>query len=235
MLRRAVLMLRRARAARRLRRRAQGVADDRRREPRCGAPVRGRASRARSSRSRRISRTRCRTQPRRRSAAARCCVGGLTPADVSSDEIVTATRSGSQRVGRIPTPLHDSAAVTLGAETYLFGGGTGTAQIDTILEVDPRTGAAQVAGHLPAGSSDQSAAAIGRTAYIVGGYTGTRWLDTIVAWSPGGPRESSRTCRTRSATPPWRLPPAASSSPAARSRTAPRATRSTPSRPARYR
>jgi DNA-binding beta-propeller fold protein YncE len=113
-------------------------------------------------------------------------IGGLTPADVSSDQIVTATRAGSRRIGRIPNALHDSAAVTIGPSTYLFGGGTGLAQIDTILMIDPRTGAAQPVGHLPSGSSDQSGTAIGRTAYIVGGYTGTRWLDTIVAWSPGG-------------------------------------------------
>jgi len=112
-------------------------------------------------------------------------IGGLTTADVSSNAIVTATRAGSRAVGTIPQALHDSAAVTLGRDTYLFGGGTGTAQIDTILMIDPRTGAAQAVGHLPAGSSDQSAAVIGRTAYIVGGYTGTHWLDTIVAWSPG--------------------------------------------------
>jgi YVTN family beta-propeller protein len=113
-------------------------------------------------------------------------LGGLTPADASSDEIVTATRAGSQRVGRIPTALHDSAAVKIGGSAYLFGGGTPTTQIDTILMVDPATGAAQAVGHLPTGSSDQSAAVIGRTAYVVGGYTGSaRWLDTIVAWSPG--------------------------------------------------
>ena len=111
---------------------------------------------------------------------------------------------GSRRVGRIPGALHDSAAVTIGASSYLFGGGTGVAQIDTILMVDPRTGAAQVVGHLPAGSSDQSAAAIGHTAYIVGGYTGTRWLDTIVAWSPGGHARVVAHLRTRCATPPSR-------------------------------
>jgi YVTN family beta-propeller protein len=113
-------------------------------------------------------------------------LGGLTPADISSNEIVTATRAGSQRIGRIPTALHDSAAVKIGGRTYLFGGGTGVSEIDTILMVDPRTGAAQAIGRLPSGSSDQSAAVIGQTAYIVGGYTGTRWLDTIVAWSPSG-------------------------------------------------
>ncbi len=113
-------------------------------------------------------------------------VGGLTATDVSTDEIVTATRAGSQRVGRIPAALHDAAAVTIGRTTYVFGGGNGVAQLDGILAVDPRTGAAQAAGRLPAPSSDQAGAAIGRTAYIVGGYTGSHWLDTIVAWRPGG-------------------------------------------------
>jgi YVTN family beta-propeller protein len=113
-------------------------------------------------------------------------VGGLTAADTSTDEIVTATRAGSQRVGRIPAALHDAAAVTIGPTTYVFGGGNGVGQLDGILAVDPRTGAAQSAGRLPAPSSDQAGAAIGRTAYIVGGYTGAHWLDTIVAWRPGG-------------------------------------------------
>ncbi len=93
-------------------------------------------------------------------------LGGLTADDVSTDAIVTATRAGSTRVGRIPTALHDAAAVTLGRLSYVFGGGTGTSQVDTIFMVDPRTGA-------------------GRTAYIAGGYTGSRWLDTVVAWRPG--------------------------------------------------
>jgi YVTN family beta-propeller protein len=113
-------------------------------------------------------------------------LGGLTAADTSRDDIVTVSRSGSRRVGRLPTPVHDAAAVTIGTLSYLFGGGTGPSQIDTIVKVDPRTGAAEAVGHLPTGSSDQTGAAIGGTAYVVGGYTGTRWLDTIVAWKPGG-------------------------------------------------
>jgi DNA-binding beta-propeller fold protein YncE len=113
-------------------------------------------------------------------------LGGLTAADTSRDDIVTVSRAGSSRVGHLPTALHDSAAVALGRLVYLFGGGTGTAQIDSIVRVDPSTGAAEAIGHLPAGSSDQAAAGIGGTAYVVGGYTGTRWLDTIVAWKPGG-------------------------------------------------
>jgi YVTN family beta-propeller protein len=113
-------------------------------------------------------------------------LGGLTAADTSRDDVITVSRAGSRRVGHLPGVVHDAAAVTIGKLSYLFGGGNGPAQIDTIVRVDPRTGAAEAIGHLPSGSSDQTGAAIGATAYIVGGYTGTRWLDTIVAWKPGG-------------------------------------------------
>src|SRR5581483_2927910 len=117
-------------------------------------------------------------------AAAAVFAGALTASAASTDTIVTVTRAGSQGVGRLPAALHDAAAVTLGRSTYVFGGGNGVAQLDGIVMVDPRSGAAQQIGRLPAPSSDQSAAAIGGTAFVVGGYTGSRWLDTIVAWSP---------------------------------------------------
>ena len=81
--------------------------------------------------------------------------------------------------------LHDSAAVAIGGSIYLFGGGTGSKQLNTIVRVDPASGATANAGHLPAPSSDQAAAEIAGTAYVIGGYTGSRWLDTIVAWRPG--------------------------------------------------
>jgi YVTN family beta-propeller protein len=112
-------------------------------------------------------------------------LGGLTPADTSTDAIVLAGAGGSRRIGRLPTARHDTAAATLGRSVYLFGGGDGVRQLDEIVRVDPASGSATLVGHLPAGSSDSTAAAIGGTAYVVGGYTGTRWLDTIVAWSPG--------------------------------------------------
>jgi len=114
-------------------------------------------------------------------------LGGLSAADTSRSDIVTVTRAGSRRVGHTPAQFHDSAAVALGRLVYLFGGGTATTQIDTIVRVDPSTGAAEPIGRLPSASSDQAAAAIGGTAYVVGGYDGARWLDTIVAWKPGGP------------------------------------------------
>src|SRR5438067_3153287 len=122
------------------------------------------------------------------SAAARdgaLLLGGLTASDTSTDQVQIVSGKSDAARGRLPQALHDAAAVQLGSAAYLFGGGNGTAQLDSILRVDPTTGRSTVVGRLPAPSSDQSAAAIGRTAYVVGGYDGTRWLDTIVAWRPG--------------------------------------------------
>lgn len=113
-------------------------------------------------------------------------LGGLTAADSSRTDIRIAGPTGDRAAGRLPTALHDTAAVRLGRAVYLFGGGTGSnTQSDQILRVPLAGGAAAVVAHLPAPSSDQAAAAVGATAYIVGGYTGSRWLDTIVAWQPG--------------------------------------------------
>ena len=112
-------------------------------------------------------------------------VGGLTASDTSTDQIVVSTRAGAHVVGHVPGAFHDSALVRLGKLTYAFGGGNGVSQLDQILRIDPRVGAAERVATLPAPSSDQAAAALGGTAYVVGGYTGTNWLDTIVAWRPG--------------------------------------------------
>ena len=111
-------------------------------------------------------------------------VGGLNSADVSIDTVRVAGPGGDRTVGRLPGVVHDTAAVRLGADVYVFGGGNGSVQLDRIVRISPH-GRTTTVGRLPAPSSDQSAAAVAGTAYIVGGYTGTRWLDTIVAWRPG--------------------------------------------------
>jgi len=100
-----------------------------------------------------------------------------------------AADSGSRErlLSRLPGAQHDAAAVALGGQIYVFGGGNGAAQLDHVLRVDPVSGAVRDAGRLPVAASDVAAAAIGGTAYVVGGYTGTRWLDTIVAWRPRAP------------------------------------------------
>jgi YVTN family beta-propeller protein len=113
-------------------------------------------------------------------------LGGLTASDISRADIRVVTSASDRVAGALPTAVHDTAAVRIGAAVYVFGGGTNSgAQSDAVVRVPLNGGGPAIVGRLPAPSSDQAAAAIGGTAYIVGGYTGTRWLDTIVAWRPG--------------------------------------------------
>jgi YVTN family beta-propeller protein len=113
--------------------------------------------------------------------------GGLTSADTSSDAVAADSGSRERLLSRLPGAQHDAAAVALGGQIYVFGGGNGAARLDHVLRVDPASGAVHDAGRLPVAASDVAAAALDGTAYVVGGYTGTRWLDTIVAWRPGAP------------------------------------------------
>jgi YVTN family beta-propeller protein len=114
-------------------------------------------------------------------------LGGLTAADTSRSDVRIVSRNNDLAAGVLPSAVHDAAAVRIGSDVYLFGGGTNEgSQSDAIVRVDGNGGHAVVVGSLPAPSSDQAAAVIGDTAYVVGGYTGTRWLNTIVAWRPGG-------------------------------------------------
>jgi DNA-binding beta-propeller fold protein YncE len=113
-------------------------------------------------------------------------LGGLTAADTSRADILIVSPARGSAAGSLPEAVHDTAAVRLGHNVYLFGGGTNSgSQSDAIVRVAAAGTPAVVVGRLPAPSSDQAAAAIAGTAYVVGGYTGSRWLNTIVAWHPG--------------------------------------------------
>ena len=64
-------------------------------------------------------------------------LGGLTAADASSDSLIVARASGARLLGRLPSARHDTSAVKIGRFVYLFGGGTATAQLGDIIQVDP--------------------------------------------------------------------------------------------------
>jgi hypothetical protein len=112
-------------------------------------------------------------------------LGGLNAADTSTGGVRTVSGGRARTIGEMPTVFHDGAAVGIGRAVYEFGGGDGVRQLESIVRVDPASGATANVGRLPSPSSDQAAAEIAGTAYVVGGYTGSRWLDTIVAWRPG--------------------------------------------------
>ena len=113
-------------------------------------------------------------------------LGGLGSTDTSTDGIVSIGPSGAARaVGRLPAPLHDSAAASIAGRAYLFGGGD-AAPSDRILRV-AANGQATSVGRLPVAASDVAAATVGSTAYVVGGYTGTTALRSVLAFSPGRP------------------------------------------------
>jgi hypothetical protein len=113
-------------------------------------------------------------------------LGGLSSADVSMDGILRIGDSGAARmIGRLPSPLHDSAATAIAGQPYLFGGGDATPSA-AILHLT-EDGRSARAGQLPAAASDVAAATIGSTAYVIGGYTGVTPLRSILAYAPGRP------------------------------------------------
>jgi hypothetical protein len=99
-------------------------------------------------------------------------LGGLDSADTSTAEVRLVSSGHARTIARLPMKFHDGAAVRLGSSVYELGGGDGVRQLDQILRVNPRTGAATRVGSLPAPSSDHAAAVLAGSAYVVGGYTG---------------------------------------------------------------
>jgi outer membrane protein assembly factor BamB len=116
-------------------------------------------------------------------------LGGLV-AGSSSTEILAGAPDRLARVGTLPTPTHDDAAVRLGRFVYLLGGGQATSS-DAIVRISP-SGTARTIGSLGEPLSDLGAATIGGTAYIVGGYTGSAYATGILAFDGHEPRLVAR-------------------------------------------
>ena len=112
-------------------------------------------------------------------------LGGLDSSDASRTSIQRLQSGRATSLAALKAPVHDAAAVALGADVYLFGGGSESSSVSSIVRVDPNTGQSQPAGSLPQPSSDLAAAAVDGTAYLVGGFNGQVPLDTILAWRPG--------------------------------------------------
>ena len=85
-------------------------------------------------------------------------LGGLAGGS-SSDQILAGPPQHLRRVGTLPVPTHDDAAVLLGKTVYLLGGGQATSS-DAVVRITP-AGRARHAGTLGEPLSDLGAAVVG--------------------------------------------------------------------------
>ena len=116
-------------------------------------------------------------------------LGGLA-AGSSSDQILAGPPQNLRRVGTLPIPTHDDAAVLLGKTVYLLGGGQATSS-DAVVRITP-SGRARHAGTLGEPLSDLGAAVAGNTAYLAGGYTGAQYATGILRFRGGAPTLAAR-------------------------------------------
>jgi DNA-binding beta-propeller fold protein YncE len=110
-------------------------------------------------------------------------LGGLTASDASTAEIVTVTRAGARRVGRLPGALDDAAAATIGAHglypsrdaRYLYVTNRGA---ESISVVSFRTGRIVHTWHIPGGGSPDmgNVSADGNVLWVSG-----RWSRVVYA------------------------------------------------------
>ena len=116
-------------------------------------------------------------------------LGGLVGGS-SSTEILAGLPGKLRRVGILPIPTHDDAAVELGSAVYLLGGGQ-VSSSDAVVRISA-AGRARTVGSLGEPLSDLGAAVIGDTAYIAGGYTGAAYATGILAFRGGTPKLAAR-------------------------------------------
>jgi len=119
--------------------------------------------------------------------------GGLTAQGTSTDAVtgLDPVTGATRAAGHLAAATHDAAGASLGAQTYLFGGGT-AASVPTVQAFAAETVVAAgtapkaaVVGQLPAPRSDASGVTAGSVAYVIGGYDGTRWDPQVLATRDG--------------------------------------------------
>jgi hypothetical protein len=128
-------------------------------------------------------------------------LGGLAPsqASLATAYTVNPTTGASTPAGTLAAAVHDAAGVSLGASTFVVGGGSpntvatvqsiSTPPAPTATSATTHAGppfpSGTTAGQLPTPRSDLAIATIGSahhtTAYVVGGYTGTTYLPAVLA------------------------------------------------------
>jgi Kelch motif protein/putative pyrroloquinoline-quinone binding quinoprotein len=119
-------------------------------------------------------------------------LGGLDSSSASVSGVFQLdTGTGKlHETGALNGPLHDAAAVALGGQVLVFGGGT-EASSNLVQEL-PAPGGTPVSGttahrvgSLPTVRSDLSAVTIGGSAFVLGGYDGAKPIASVLQTTTG--------------------------------------------------
>jgi outer membrane protein assembly factor BamB len=119
-------------------------------------------------------------------------LGGLDSSSASVSGVFQLDAGSGQlrEAGALSGPLHDAAAVMLGGQVLVFGGGT-TISTDAVQALPAPGGAiaagttAHQVGRLPTVRSDLSAVTVGARAYVLGGYDGSEPIDSVLQTADG--------------------------------------------------
>jgi outer membrane protein assembly factor BamB len=119
-------------------------------------------------------------------------LGGLDSTDTSVSGVfqLDSSNGGLREAGVLSGPLHDAAAVALGDQVLVFGGGAETST-DAVQALPAPGGTvasdatAHTVGSLPSVRSDLSAVTIGDRAFVLGGYDGSKPIDTVLETTDG--------------------------------------------------
>jgi N-acetylneuraminic acid mutarotase len=119
-------------------------------------------------------------------------LGGLDSSNASVSGVFQLDAGSGQlhERGALSGPLHDAAAVALGDQVLVFGGGAETST-DAVQALPAPGGAIAAAttahkvGRLPTVRSDLSAVTVGGRAYVLGGYDGSEPIDSVLQTADG--------------------------------------------------
>jgi hypothetical protein len=110
--------------------------------------------------------------------------GGVTPAG-ESDAVLSVDGGRVRLVATLPAPVAHASLARLGESLYLVGGtDTEGRALDSILRIDPSSGAVTEAGRLPSPLADAAAVTLGGRIIVLGG-AGTRASAAVLALGPG--------------------------------------------------
>lgn len=111
--------------------------------------------------------------------------GGLSSAGSSENGVYSLdVASGSlSNIGSLPVSTHDASGAVIGANAFVFGGGS--AVPSAVLQRFSIAGSPGASSSLPEARADSSAVVVAGTAYLIGGYSGPTFDPEVLSTRDG--------------------------------------------------